>query len=187
MTFNGVIVDSRPIPPNHCLRWQGCVLSSSPHLRDALWVFSWQRCPCFQLLLSGSGGKNVVLKLYRRIRDLYVDCFWLIQFQGRRRSSSISLKERALPSPSGRYRWKSDLNRASLHLLVKAEQTIKPRNSFVSIYRASESSGARSWAENIASLWNVLFIRICSVARRFIFTHHLPGWFEIVEPSCYLY
>lgn len=134
MTFNGVIVDSRPIPPNHCLRWQGCVLLSSPRLRDALWVFSWQRCPCFQLLLSRSGGKNVVWSFTGGCVTFTWTVFDEFNSRADAEAAAASLWRRGRfhrpPVVTGG-NLTYDLNSASLHLLVKAQWTIKQRNSLL--------------------------------------------------------
>lgn len=156
---------------------------------------------CFQRA-SSAGRKKVISRLFR-VHDLFADCLCCIKL-----SSSISLEDGVPRSRTCRCGWKSGSwpqQRAlapvfsSPFLLPpapssKSRTTVKVitmKNFSACVYGASQSCSAKSRTGNITSPWNVLFTRICDVARRFIFTTsprwaHLLIWILIAEPfSCF--
>lgn len=141
-------------------------------------------------------GENKVISRLFRIHDLYMDCLCWIKPGGWPAAAVASSFQRmeCLPrAPSVKVGNPAhDLNSTptSSHLPVlsspflllsapysKSRATVKVitmKNSTACIYGASQSSSAKSRTGSITSLWNVLFIGICSVARQFYF-HYLTS------------
>lgn len=168
---------------------------SSPYLRNALSASPDKNTLVFKVLLRQGGRKVISWQETWPLRGLFV----LIKS-----GSSIFPEDgapRSCTCPCG-----LEIQLVTLtarfpslyfpHISVppaapssKSRTTVKVitmKNSTACIYGASQSSSAETG--NVTSLWNVLFTRICDVARHFIFTTsrqwvHLLIWILLVEPA----